>query len=159
AEGKGLGHQFLRHIERARVLVILLSLDPISEHSPSEQERILLGELERYQPDLVERPRLVVGSKCDLSADATPDQIDCDLLLSSANGTGVRDLVDRLAAMVVDARREQVVENHSSDIVIHRPVPEGVEVRRLGQGAWQVVGRSAERAVAFSDLQDEGAQT
>ncbi len=66
AEGKGLGHRFLRHIERARVLVVLLDLDPHAEHSPEDQLRILLGELGGYQPELLERPRLVVGSKADL---------------------------------------------------------------------------------------------
>jgi GTP-binding protein len=43
------------------------------------------------------------------------------------------------------------------DIVVHRPVPEGFDVQRIGPEAWQVLGRTAERAVAFSDLQDDGA--
>jgi GTPase len=42
--------------------------------------------------------------------------------------------------------------------VVHRPVPEGVAVQRTGSGAWVVQGRAAERAVALSDLNDEGAQ-
>ena len=67
ANGKGLGHRFLRHISRARVLVVLVELDPVTGVSPVEQHRVLLDELERYQPDLVERPRLVVGSKADMS--------------------------------------------------------------------------------------------
>src|SRR5580700_7603513 len=67
AEGKGLGHRFLRHIERARVLVVLLDLDPHALHGPTDQLRILMGELGDYQPDLLERPRLIVGSKHDLS--------------------------------------------------------------------------------------------
>src|SRR2546422_4207640 len=65
AEGRGLGHQFLRHIERARVLVILCDLAPVDGRSPAEQERVLLAELGRYRPELLERPRLVVGSKAD----------------------------------------------------------------------------------------------
>ena len=69
-EGRGLGHQFLRHVERARVLVLLLDLSPLSEHSSSEQERILLKELGDYQPELLQRPRIVVGSRADL---AEPD--------------------------------------------------------------------------------------
>jgi GTP-binding protein len=67
AENRGLGHQFLRHVERARVLVILCDLAPVDERSPAEQERILLDELGRYQPELLERPRLVVGSKADVA--------------------------------------------------------------------------------------------
>ncbi len=61
AEGRGLGHEFLRHVERARVLVLLLDLAPTDEREPEEQARILLEELGRYRPELLERPRLVVG--------------------------------------------------------------------------------------------------
>ena len=67
AEGRGLGHRFLRHVERARVLVILVDLAPVDGLSPAEQERILLAELGRYRPELLERPRLVVGSKADVA--------------------------------------------------------------------------------------------
>ena len=153
AEGKGLGHRFLRHIERARVLVVLLDLDPLAEHVPSEQLRILLGELERYQPDLVERPRVVVGSKADLGHGG--DGV-CDMVLSAATGAGVQALAGRLAVLVQEARAEAAVIATSA-IVIHRPVPEGVDVQRVSPGNWVVVGRMAERAVAFSDLTDDGA--
>ncbi len=69
AEGRGLGHQFLRHIERARVLVILCDLAPIDGRSPAEQEAILLDELRRYEPELLDRPRVVVGSKADVATE------------------------------------------------------------------------------------------
>jgi GTP-binding protein len=156
AEGKGLGHRFLRHIERARVLVVLIDLDPLAGHGPDEQLRILLGELGSYQPDLLERPRLVVGSKADLGSGDGTGAGTCEMLLSAATGEGVRPLVDRLAVVVQQARAEAAVVA-SSAIVIHRPVPEGVDVQRVSPGNWLVVGRAAERAVAFSDLEDDGA--
>jgi GTP-binding protein len=167
AAGKGLGDRFLRHIERARVLVVLIDLDPLAVHTPTEQLRILLGELGDYQAELLERPRIVVGSKQDLSAgagaetdaDAAPATVDaglCDLLLSAATGAGVQTLVDRLAVLVQEVRAAAAVEATGA-IVIHRPVPEGVDVQRVSPGAWRVVGRVAERAVAFSDLNDVGA--
>ena len=66
-EGRGLGHRFLRHIERARALCVLVDLAPDTGlPSPAEQERTLLDELGRYQPDLLERERIVVGSRADL---------------------------------------------------------------------------------------------
>src|SRR5262249_2409205 len=67
AEGKGLGDQFLRHVERARVLVILCDLAPVDGRSPNEQAKILLDELGRYRPELLQRPRLIVGSKADVA--------------------------------------------------------------------------------------------
>jgi GTPase len=156
AAGKGLGHQFLRHIERARVLVVLIDLDPIAVHTPADQLRILLGELGGYQPELLERPRLIVGSKEDLSTEGVTDETQCDLVLSAATGDGVRPLVEKLAVLVQEARTAATVEATSA-IVIHRPVPEGVDVQRVAPGVWRVVGRVAERAVAFSDLNDPGA--
>ena len=162
AAGKGLGDRFLRHIERARVLVVLIDLDPLAVHTPAEQLRILLGELGDYQAELLERPRLIVGSKQDLSGGTVGRgrrdrrRRPCDLVLSAATGAGVQTLVDRLAVMVQEVRAAAAVEATGA-IVIHRPVPEGVNVQRVGPGAWRVVGRVAERAVAFSDLNDVGA--
>ncbi len=156
AEGKGLGHQFLRHIERARVLVVLLDLGAPDAGgvSPAEQRRVLLSELGSYRPELLDRPRIVVGSKADLGAD---DEAVCDLVVSVAAGIGVSTLVERLAPLVQETRAEAAAAS-SSEIIVHRPVPEGVAVERAGSGTWVVRGRAAERAVALSDLNDEGAQ-
>ena len=158
AEGKGLGHRFLRHIERARVLVVLLDLhDPIAVHRPDEQLRILLGELGDYQPELLERPRVVVGSKDDLRAPGAARGVDaergpCQMLLSSATGAGVQSLVQRLAAMVQEVRASVEVEATGA-IVIHRPVPEGVEVQKVSPGVWRVLGAwPSGRSPAFSDV-------
>jgi GTPase len=156
AEGKGLGHRFLRHIERARVLVLLLDLGaPLLEgETPATQQRVLLSELGSYRPELLDRPRLVVGSKADIGTD---DEGVCDTLVSAATGHGVRALTDRLAGLVGTARAAEVAADAGA-LVVHRPAAEGVGVERAGPGAWVVVGRAAERAVALSDLNDSGAQ-
>jgi GTP-binding protein len=156
AEGKGLGHQFLRHIERARVLVVLLDLGApeLGGETPDAQLRVLLSELSSYRPELLERPRVVVGSKADVAAD---EEGVCDLVLSAATRTGVSTLIEGLGPMVQAARAE-VAAAAAGEVIVHRPAPEGVDVRRAGAGAWVVVGRAAERAVALSDLNDAGAQ-
>jgi GTPase len=156
AEGKGLGDRFLRHIERARVLVVLLDLAAPAAGGlpPAEQRRILLAELGSYRPELLDRPRIVVGSKADLGAD---EDGECDLVLSAASGTGVGVLVERLAPLVLRARAEAAAAPRG-EVVVHRPAPEGVGVERAGDGGWVVHGRAAERAVALSDLNDAGAQ-
>jgi GTP-binding protein len=77
--------------------------------------------------------------------------------LSAATNRGVRELVERLGVMVGQARLAFAAAADTGDVVIHRPVPEGVDVRKIEAGVWQVVGRAAERAVAFSDLEDDGA--
>ncbi len=168
AEGKGLGHQFLRHITRARALVVLVELDPVTGVSPEEQHRVLIDELGRYQPDLLERPRLVVGSKADMVAPddlpstSTPETFDRDaepvdehgfhpdLVISSVTGQGIPALVGRLATLVDQARTAE--PESDGTIVIHRPLPEGFSVERVGDGEFAVVGKVAERAVALNDV-------
>src|SRR5213594_899562 len=61
AEGKGLGHRFLRHTERTRVLVHLVDLDPGSGRDPVEDWRVIQGELAAYSSELAAHPQIVVG--------------------------------------------------------------------------------------------------
>lgn len=153
AEGKGLGHQFLRHVERARVLLIMLDLAPWDGVSPEAQKVALLAELGAYQPDLLDRPRIVIGSKADMA----PATIDFDgLKVSSMTGDGIPRLLGLMADAVKQARVEQA-ELDESEIVIHRPVAETISVERIREDQYVVHGRPALRAVRLSDLTDPGA--
>jgi GTP-binding protein len=151
SSGRGLGHRFLRHIERARVLVVLVDLTAAAHGGlvPSEQERVLLDELGRYQPDLLARPRLVVGSKCD--GDGADEVTWSGPRISAITGHGLRPLLGEVAALVQAARAGQP---RPERFVVHRPEPEGFTVERAGDGSFVVKGRPAERAVALSDLTD-----
>ncbi len=97
-EGRGLGHRFLRHVERARALVVLLDLAPADGVPPADQERILLDELRRYRPELLERPRLVVGSKPDVGAGRPDGPTARRPPISAVTGAGIPELLGRLAA-------------------------------------------------------------
>jgi len=70
AEGKGLGLRFLRHLERTRVLVHLLDLDPATGRDPVEDWRTIQAELRAYSPELAARPQLVAANKIDLEGAA-----------------------------------------------------------------------------------------
>ncbi|MFV0259586.1 MAG: GTPase ObgE [Acidimicrobiales bacterium] len=153
--GHGLGLRFLRHTERARVLVYLLDLTSVDGPSPRHQLEVLQRELAAFQPDLADRPSLVVGTKVDqISPEDWGDDAPVDLAVSAVTGRNVRPLIWRLSEMVTAARG---VEPSRPAHVLHRPEPMGVTVVRDPDGAWRVVGRQAERAVALSDLTDVGA--
>jgi GTP-binding protein len=152
AEGRGLGHTFLRHVERARVLVLLLDLASVDGRPPEEQERILLAELEGYQPELLTRPRLVVGSKADVATSALHDA-DA-VTISAVTRQGLDGFLGRLATLVDEAR---AAEPEPEPFVVLRPAEEGFSVVRDDDGAWRVTGRSAERVVAMADLTNEEA--
>ena len=178
ADGRGLGHRFLRHVERARALVLLVDLAPANGAPVAEQIAVLLGELGRYEPRLLERPRLVVGSKADAVSEDARARTLLDLVISAVTGEGVAELVHRMASIVADARTgeaparalgspglvygdvslelEDVVPGAGA-VVEHRPAPEGLGVERTGPNAWRLFGREAQRAVNLSDLTDDGA--
>ncbi|MEI6401143.1 MAG: GTPase ObgE [Actinomycetota bacterium] len=144
SEGRGLGHQFLRHIERARVLCMMVDLAPDHDTPPDEQERILLDELGSYQPELLERPRLTVGTKADMAVFPWDGES-----ISAITHQGVRALVGRLATLVAEARAAQPDE---PGIVIIRPDVDGARVERLGDHEFRLVGRQVERVVALNDV-------
>src|SRR5438270_503007 len=118
--------------------------------SAGDQEQVLLTELGRYQPELLERPRLLVGTKADVASVAW----DGELRVSAVTGAGLPELLGRMARAVVDARASRPP---ATAYVVHRPVPEGVRVERAPDGALVVLGASAERAVAVSDVTDHEA--
>ncbi|HEY3484496.1 MAG TPA: GTPase ObgE, partial [Ilumatobacteraceae bacterium] len=150
SEGKGLGHQFLRHVERARVLCLLIDLAPMDGTPPDEQERVLLRELGEYKPELLERPRLVVGTKADAVTTEYLDEIGWDRpVISSVTGQGVRELVGRMASLVHEARAEAPEQE---GVVVLRPEPTGATVERIGDGEFRLAGRDVERVVALNDI-------
>jgi GTP-binding protein len=109
AEGAGLGLRFLKHVERTRALLHLVSLDEGEGREPVADYDALLRELKRFDPGLAKRPTLVALSKADITEvrDAYPKlkarfkrkKIDLHLV-SAATGEGVRELVYALAALI-----------------------------------------------------------
>lgn len=144
SEGKGLGHQFLRHIERARVLCILVDLAPDHDTPPEEQERVLLAELQAYRPELLERPRVTVATKADMAAFPWDG-----MSISAITHQGVRELVGRWASLVAEARAAQPT---APGLVIIRPVADGARVERVGDREFRLIGRQVERVVALNDV-------
>ena len=107
AEGKGLGHQFLRHTERTRLLLHVLDLDPQTGRDPLEDLELIDDELRRYSAELAGRPQVVVANKADLPESAEGRQRVEDfcararrplVVISAATGAGLRDLVRGVAA-------------------------------------------------------------
>lgn len=72
-DGVGLGHQFLRHIERCRMLVHIVDVSGSEERDPKEDFDVINVELKKFNAELAQRPMLVAGNKCDL---ATEEQIE-----------------------------------------------------------------------------------
>ncbi len=148
AEGKGLGHEFLRHIERARVLAVLLDPSPTQEHSPERQLEILSKEIANYSPELAARPRVNLLSKSDLGDFADLAGRLGAILVSAMTGEGLNTALHAIADLIDEAER---VAPERKGFVLHRPLGPTFEILREG-AAWRVEGIAAQRAVGFADL-------
>ncbi len=155
SSGRGLGDRFLRHVERARVLCLLVDLAALDGTTPAEQERVLLAELGEYRPELLDRPRLVVGTKADITTTTDPAELgfaadgETRYVISAVTGDGVARVVGAMARLVHEAR-EAVPE--PDGVVLIRPVPAGASVERVGAGEFRLSGRDVERVVALNDI-------
>ncbi len=105
SEGVGLGHAFLRHVERCRLIVHLVDVSASEGRDPREDFEKINKELEKFSPDLAKRPQLVVANKSDI---ATPEQIAswesylnkrgiAGLTISAATAQGLRELIYTIA--------------------------------------------------------------
>lgn len=131
AEGAGLGIQFLKHLQRTRLLLHLVDIAPLTpEEDPVEQVRLLERELGKFDPGLLEKPRWLVFTKADLmpaeEARERASQAAADLgwtapwtLISAATGSGTTELMKRVAAEL-DRLAEEAREAGA-------PAGEGVE--------------------------------
>lgn len=109
-EGKGLGHRFLRHIERNATLLYCI---PADSDSIAEEYRILRNELAQYNPELLHKPALLALTKTDLIDDELKELVLPEipegvpyLFVSAVTSEGLTELKDQLYAMVADQRME-----------------------------------------------------
>jgi len=114
-EGHGLGHEFLRHVERTRLLVHLVDAMPMDESDPVTNYRTIRHELELYSPELARRPELLVITKLDVTGSAEAmERISHELCreplaISAVTGKGIPVLIRRigeLLAQLPDAQAE-----------------------------------------------------
>jgi GTP-binding protein len=161
ATGKGLGHRFLRHVTRSAVLVHVLDLHPLEPgRDPEADLAALEAELAAYDPELADRPAMVVANKVDLpegrarlpaaEAAARRRGLPC-FAVSAATGEGLRELLYALGAEVAKARaaRPPAPTAPAATIAADPEVP--IAVTREGAG-FRVHGDRPERWVAMTDL-------
>jgi GTP-binding protein len=102
AEGVGLGHEFLRHVERTKLLIHLVEPSPMDQTNPVENYLAIREELKLYNPELVDRPEIICITKCELP-DAEPalellrEEIDKPIfLISAVTGAGLDPLLEQV---------------------------------------------------------------
>jgi len=175
-EGRGLGHRFLRHVERAGVLVHVLDCASYEQRDPTRDLATVVAELGRYErevmdaaqdePPLLERPALVFLNKTDAdpeTAEIVRPDLERDgwevLQGSAVSGEGLEDLRRRMAQLVQQVRRERAdrpTEVTARPVLRPAPAQRGgrdFTVERTG-GGWRVRGDRVERWVVMTDLEN-----
>jgi GTP-binding protein len=162
AEGRGLGHAFLRHVERTRVLVAVVdgaAPDPLAEW------QVVAEELALHDASLLDRPTAMVVTKLDLAQvrERWPELRAAlraagyePIGVSAQDGTGLDALRAALAAALDDAEREAEVEAASGDVLVHTfdPLEEGWEVLVEPDGL-RVRGRRIEQAANRTNFEND----
>lgn len=122
-DGAGLGHRFLRHIERTVLLLLLVDVSEMADTPPMEQYRILVEEMGAYGAALLEKPRALALTKLDLCGGQAPAEVLAELQalephvfpISAATGQGLRELLRYLGPAVRDYRAATTTHSSTHD--------------------------------------------
>jgi GTPase len=169
SDGAGLGHDFLAHVERTRLLVHVLDLAPLDGSEPVANHDVIERELTAHDARLAELPRIVALSKADLVAEEDAaaaarewkERLDVPVVVTSAaTGQGLdalrRELLRRVPALepVPDTAGEDEVAEYR----VFRPAArKAFEVERVGDHEFRVTGEAVDRLIARHDLDNEEA--
>ena len=162
AEGKGLGHRFLKHAERTRIVCHVVEAAPFDESNPIENYRTISKEVEAFSEDLRGKPVIIALSKIDLIDDDTRDNLAAELAdasglevfpISAATRKGLDALLFRMAETIKEAPDDAI------EIIVPRPEVEERDAWSVirENGGFTVIGRRIERLIAMTDLQNDEA--
>jgi GTP-binding protein len=171
--GAGLGHEFLAHVERTRLLVHVLDLAPLDGSDPVANHAVVEAELAAYQPLLAELPRVVALSKADLvlpeDAEAAAERwrarVGPDIpviVTSSATRSGLEmlgaELLRRVPVAAAAEWADGVGEDEVAEYKVFRPAQRRqFAVEKTGAGEFRVTGDAVERLLGRYDLENEEA--
>lgn len=163
SEGVGLGHEFLRHVDRCRLIVHVVDVSGIEGRDPMEDFATINRELRNFSPELADRPQIVAGNKCDL---ASPEQIAAFKAfveeqgysfypITAAARQGVDDLIKAVAKRLADLPPIRAYE--PEPIPVEQMVKKGSRnfTIRVEEGVYIVEGSWLMEVLGMVDLEDD----
>lgn len=157
SEGKGLGHQFLKHIERTRVLLHLVDPDGFDGMDAAQSVKVIEQELKQFDKNLAKKPRLLVINKADLpSAQKVYEQLKKKfktrtvLLMSAATGQGVKQILDEVVK-ILSVIPVPVVKIEKTQTALHKVEPI-FTVTREDDGVVYITGKKIDEFIAMTNF-------
>lgn len=170
SEGVGLGHEFLRHIERTRVLVHIVDAASTEGRDPVDDIYKINKELEAYNPEIAARPQLIAANKIDcifedgeenpvdrLRAEFEPKGIKV-YPVSAATGQGIRELLFGIRQLLDESPAERIVfeqEFFPEDVLITENLPYTVTKAEDDSHVFVVEGPKIEKMLGYTNLDSE----
>ena len=170
SQGVGLGHQFLRHIERTKVIVHVVDMSATDSRDPYEDYKIINQELGEYNMRLLERPQIVVANKMDIpaaqenleefKAKLAADGEEVDIVeISAFTRTNVDNLLYKISDILDSTDPNMLYELDTEEesmenrvLYKHKPKDETFKITRDDTGAYVVSGPGIERAFLMTDF-------
>ena len=173
SQGIGLGHDFLRHIERTKVLVHVVDAASVEGRDPVEDIRTINAELKAYNPSLLERPQVIAANKVDsiyntgeedwedpverLKREFEPEGIQV-FAISAVTGQGVRELLFHIKELLDSCPKKAIVfeqEFFPEDMLINESLPFTVQVDEEDSSVFIVEGPRIEKMLGYTNLDSE----
>lgn len=163
--GVGLGDQFLRHVERTKVLIHMLDISALEGRDPLKDFKKINQELGKFNTDLLDRPQIVAANKIDLmdSKEKLAEvrkELEAEgyevFAISAITGEGIDKMIQRVNELV-EKTPEPEIKPEEEEVIIKGPQPEKEEKFEINKedGLYKVTGAEVERKVAMSDLSTE----
>ena len=167
AEGAGLGHDFLRHIERCRLLLQVVDVSGIEGRTATEDFDTISAELEEFSSELASRPRVIAANKCDMilpddeglaSLKVLAEALDYKVFpISTVTGEGIPEMLSEIEKMLRDLPPITVYESEITEAdedTFEDSRPEDTEIRRGDDGSYICTGKWLEKLCGRVNFDD-----
>ena len=166
SEGVGLGHEFLRHIERTKVMIHMVDAASVEGRDPIADIYAINKELESYNPDLLKKPQVIAANKIDaiygenneilekLRAEFEPKGMEV-FPISAVSGKGLKELLYHIDEMLLHMDQAPVVYEQEFDPALRFFKEEPYTVERAEDGAFVVEGPKIEKMLGYTNIDSE----
>lgn len=169
SEGIGLGHEFLRHIERTKVIIHMVDAASTEGRDPVEDIKAINAELEAYNPELLNRPQVIAANKIDAIYTDTSQENPVDIIrrefepenikvfpISAVTGAGLKELLYYVRGLLDEMDEEPVIfeKELDTDTLFDNP-NEAFYVEKDASGVFLVYGPRVDRMLGYTNLESE----
>ena len=166
SQGVGLGHEFLRHIERTKVLIHIIDGAGVEGRDPVEDIRAINAELEAYNPDLMKRPQVIAANKMDTLPEEDREEMvqlireeygtDIPIFpISAATGEGVKELLYYVRDLLKTVDPEPIVFEKAFEYTVNSNANLPYTVEHTGDHEYTVEGPRIEKMLGYTNLDTE----